>query len=185
MSLSTLLCSSRARHIQDKTRLNFDSKFTSHLAGVRSEMMGIKHRLHDSIFDLNQALDLYLALHRDGTEDSQELKKKIRSLSISTDLEHSLLENKLATVIFALQHTGITQQRKQLDSLSRTLHGVLEESEEKSARQCMEILQLRQSLQEIKEGMSASLSETDTAKNMKQQVLHARTPQMDGNHNQV
>ncbi len=185
LSLTSLLCSSRARHIQNITRLNFDFENTSHIARVRSEMMGIKHGLHERTFDLNQALDLHLALHRDGAENSQELKKKIKKLSIATDLESDLLERKLATVIFTLQHRGITQQRKQLDSLSHILRGTLEKSEEKCTQQDIEISHLRQSLEEVKEGMAASLSEIDAAQNLKQQVLQARQAQTVKNSSQV
>eukprot|EP01084_Bolivina_argentea_P163300 284108_1 len=185
LSLTSLLCSSRARHIQNITRLNFDFENTSHIARVRSEMMGIKHRLHERTFDLNQALDLHLALHRDGAENSQELKKKIKKLSIATDLESDLLERKLATVIFTLQHRGITQQRKQLDSLSHILRGTLEKSEEKCTQQDIEISHLRQSLEEVKEGMAASLSEIDAAQNLKQQVLQARQAQTVKNSSQA
>ncbi len=185
LSLTSLLCSSRAGHIQNITRLNFDFENTSHLACVRSEMTGIKRRLHERTFDLNQALDLHLASHRDGAKDSQELKKKIKRLSITTDLESNLLERKLATVIFTLQHRGITHQRKQLDSLSRTLHGALEKSEEKCAQQHSEISHLRQSLEEVKEGMAVSLSEIDAAQSPKQQVLQARQAQTVENSSQV
>ncbi len=180
-SLTSLLYSSRARHIRNKTRLNFDIDSISHLAGVKAEMKGLKHRLHERTFDLNQAL----ALHRDGLADNQELKKQLKQLSITTDLERHSLERKLATVIFKLQHRGITYQRKQFDSLSHKLNNTLKKSEAKCAQQYVEITNLRQNLEEVKEGMAASLSEIDTTQNVKKQAVQARQAQVVGDSNQV
>ncbi len=169
----SLLYSSRAMHIQNRTRLNLDTESVSHLAGVEAEMAELKHRLHERTPNLNQAL----TLHRDGLADNKELKKQLKQLSIVTDRERHSLERKLATMIFKLQHTGITHQRKELDSLSRILHNALEKSEAKSAEHHVEISQLQQSLQEVKEGMAASRSEIDDAQSLKQQVLQARQAQ--------
>ncbi len=180
-SLTSLLYSSRARHIRNETRLNFDIDSISHLAGVKAEMKGLKHRLHERTFDLNQAL----ALHRDGLADNQELKKQLKQLSITTDLERHSLERKLATVIFKLQHRGITYQRKQFDSLSHKLNNTLKKSEAKCAQQYVEITNLRQNLEEVKEGMAASLSEIDATQNVKKQVVQARQAQVVGDSNQV
>ena len=134
---TSLMYSSRAKKIENSTKINVDSTGASEMQKVASQVDELKVRLLERTTEFNRIR----SLHVRSTKESTELKQRVREMARQNELEKQELQRKLNQVI-----SNREEHTKELGHFEE-LQANVEEYQETVMLQRQEISQLKKTVE--------------------------------------